>query len=478
MKQRFFVKVFLWIALFVLLVVAIWGIFFIWKINQVENKINTSQNKSISFLDTVKNLALPNNQINLKHSQKNRLNILLLGIAGDNNPGKNLTDTIMIASINLKTNQVALLSIPRDLYVNIPDTTFKNKINAVYQFGLSHSPNDMKKAMEPLEKTFNQITSLDTDYWVVMNFNGFQKIVDAIGGINIINKRDIYDSHYPGPHYSYKTFQLKKGFQHLDGSTALEYARMRHDDPEGDFGRAKRQQQILQAIKNKIFSTGTLLNVIAVDKLLNALGDNLKTNIRPNELGDFLALVKKIDTQNINNAVIDAWNPNSLLIVSHIFYGNLRSFILIPRIGSWKETQELAQNIFSLNTLKKHRQEVEQEKATLVIINKSGNQNAFLRIFNLLKKSFGYKNISIVNSQNNNTEEKTVVYDLTNGAKPFTLNEIAKKLPAQVSYNFNDYSEKLSLPAKTDLVIIIGKDLISHYNMKQDSFEEYNKSNY
>jgi len=476
-KKTFFIKLILWIIFTVLFIGAAYGSFFIWKVNEMENKIKINQDKNVSLLDTVKNLALPDHQINLKQSQKNRINILLLGIAGTNKAGKNLTDTLMIVSINTKTNQIAMLSIPRDLYVNIPDANFKSKINTVYQYGLEQSPDDMGKAMEPIKKTVENITSLNMDYWAVMNFDGFWQVVDSIGGINIINKRDIYDSHYPGPNYSYETFQLKKGFHHLDGATALKYARMRHDDPEGDFGRAKRQQQVLQAIKNKLFSTGTLLNVVTMNKLFDALGNNLKTNIRLSEFDNFLELSRKLDTNNITNVVIDAWNNNSLLIVSHIFYKNIRAFVLVPRVGNWSETRELAQNIFSVNKIKKERQEISQENASIIVINKSGKQNVMARINNLLKNNFGYKNVSIVNDRNKNLEEKTVIYDLTNGAKPFTLNELVKKLSAQASYNLGDNYKKIITNIKTDLVVIIGKDLVNRYNMKQDSFEEYNQAN-
>lgn len=476
-KKTFFIKLILWIIFTVLFIGATYGSFFIWKINKMENKIKINQNNNISLLDTAKSLALSDRQINLKQSQKNRINILLLGIAGTNKPGQNLTDTLMIVSINTKTNQLAMLSIPRDLYVDIPDANFKSKINSVYQYGLEQSPDDIGKAIEPIEKTIKNITSLDIDYWAVMNFDGFRQVVDSIGGINITNKRDIYDSHYPGPNYSYETFQLKKGFHHLDGATALKYARMRHDDPEGDFGRAKRQQQVLQAIKNKLFSTGTLLNALTINKLFDALGNNLKTNIKLSEFDDFLKLSRKLDTNNITNVVIDAWNDNSLLIVSHVFYKNMRAFVLVPRVGNWSETRELAQNIFSVNKIKKERQEISQENASIVIINKSGKQNIMTRIDNLLKNNFGYKNVSIISDRNRDLEEKTVIYDLTDGANPFTLDELVKKLSAQASYNLGDNYKKLMTNIKADLVVVIGKDLINRYNMKQDSFEEYNQAN-
>ena len=117
----------------------------------------------------------------------------------------------------------------------------------------------------------------------------------------------------------------------MDGNTALMYVRERHDDPLGDFGRAKRQQVVLQAAKNKLFSIQTLLNPLALNDLLNNLGDNIKTDIGLDDLESFLYWSKVSDTQNITNAVVDAWNPDSLLKVSHVTVGNFTGIYLDPQ---------------------------------------------------------------------------------------------------------------------------------------------------
>jgi LCP family protein required for cell wall assembly len=473
--KKFFLKFAGWTFLALFLTAAAYGFFFVWKINQTENKINANQKISDSFFDTLKKLS-PKKKINLNGMSEKRINILLLGVAGTGQAGKYLTDTLIIASINPETGQTALLSIPRDLFVKIPGTELEVKINTVYQYGMNLHPEDFATAIKPIKETIENITTLEMNYWIIVDFKGFEKIVDAIGGITLDNKWNIYDPHYPGPNFSYETFELKKGFHHLDGATALKYARLRHNDPEGDFGRAKRQQQVLQAIKNRVFSTGTFLNVLTLNRLFNALGDNLKTNIKSQELESFLELSKKLDTVNVNNAVVDAWNPESLLIVSHIFYGNLRSFILIPRIGNWNEIRELAQNIFNINALKRRREEIAGENPSVIIINKSGNDLVLERIGKLLKKNLGYKNTLIVSPRNKNLEDKTLIYDFSNGNKPFSLDELTKKLPAEISqYTKNDYRKELS-ELEPDILVVIGKDLIESYNMEEDSLEEYNSN--
>jgi LCP family protein required for cell wall assembly len=471
--KNILLKIFLWIIFIALLILATYASFFVWKLNKIENRINVTK-EDHSILDMLKNVA-GNKEVELSGKENERINVLLLGVAGEKKPGKNLSDTIMIASINLKNNQVALLSIPRDLYVEMPGGGFQTKINTLYQAGLSKNENDVSKAMEPIKKTIKNITSLEINYWAVVNFDGFEKVIDAIGGVNIMNEKDIYDTRYPGPNYSYETFELKKGFHQLDGKVALKYARMRHDI-EGDFGRAKRQQQVLQATKNKIFSTGTFLNVSKLNELLDALGDNVRTNVSTNELGEFLSLARKIDTDNITNVVLDAWKKESLLKVSHVFHGESRAFVLIPRVGNWSEVEDLAQNIFDINEIKKRRAEISKENATVAIIDKSASAVAARRIQNLLKENFEYKNVAGFSSSDRQTEDVSVIYDRTQGGKPFTADELAKKLPAKISYeNFPDY-QKSAGNFEADLVVVLGKDLAERYNMVEASLEEYTAS--
>lgn len=468
--KNIFTKIIFGLSLAIIFIGLVHGAFFIWKITSVENKISVKNENNVTFFDTFKNIVSPS-QINLKGMDDQRINILLLGIAGVGKPGNNLTDTIIIASFDTKNGKVALLSIPRDLYVEVPKMNYQNKINSIYEYGLRNYPDNSESSMEPLKEVIQNITSLDIDYWAVVNFDGFQKAVDAIGGINITNERNILDTRYPGPNYSYETFELSKGFHHLDGATALKYARMRHNDPESDFGRAKRQQQVMQAIKNKIFSTGTLLNAVAINQFLNALGENVKTNISSSEFGDFLTLIKNLDTNNINNVVLDAWKKESLLRGSHM----AGISALIPRAGNWSEVQDLAQNIFNTNELKKLREEIEKENASIVLINRSGNSIVMNQVNNLLKNSFEYKNVITLSDPAKSISKETLVYDLSGKNKPFTQNELMKKLPAKNGGALDAKDKNLLGNVNADLVLIIGQDLIKPFSMAEVSFKDYNE---
>ncbi len=482
-------KIIFWFFLIVAFLGILYGTFVISKIYFVSNEISLSSKKS-SFLGIIKSLTRPDPILDLKGMDTGRINILLLGIAGKGKPGQNLTDTIVILSLNTKTNQVAMLSIPRDLFVEVPDAHFWTKINAVYQYGIRSFSKDESNQINPLLEVTKELTTLDINYYAVLNFDGFQKMVDAIGGINIISEKDFYDTTYPGPNYSYETFELKKGFHQMDGATALKYARERHSDPEGDFGRAKRQQQVMQSFKNKFFSIGTFLNVFALNNFLNALGDNFKTNASTDEIGSLLELSKKLDTQNINNVVLDAWNKDSLLKISRDIRKNIGASALVPRVGNYSEIHELAQNIFNLNEIKRKRDEIAKENASIILINQSEDFALTEKIRKLLTVNLDYKNIQIKNIPSKILAEKTIAYDLSQGTRPFTLDELVKKLPASVSYDIPEDIKKLSSsPQKTSsatkekdesanlpIVIVLGKDLVEIYNIEEGTIEDLESS--
>ncbi len=447
------------------------GIFFFWKIHVANNKINSSTNsKSIKPIDTLKSiagLATKKHQL-LRGEREGRINILLLGIAGEDKPGQNLTDTIMIASLDTEKNKVSLLSLPRDLYVEIPNTTDCKKINALYQYGIDRNIN-----IVPLQKSIENITGLNIHYYLIANFDGFEKFIDSIGGISVMVEKDIYDTRYPGPNYTYETFAISKGLHILDGSTALKYARERYDDSEGDFGRAKRQQKVLQATKNKVFSIRTLLNPFALNELLETLGNNIKTNITFDEIDSFIALSKKLDTQNINNSVVDAWKKNSLLKVSHVFYGHTKAFILIPRLGpnNYTEIQELAENIFNLNKIKRRQKDIQTENAKIGIINNSNQAGLEQKVKKLLQDKLNFAIVETLITKNNSNHSKTTtIIDFTDGKKPFSLDELIKKIPAIPSNNKNVImSQGFSNANNYDFVVLLGDDIREIYNYEEDS---------
>ena len=479
-KKRFFKKIIIFLFLITIVAIISVGIFFFWKIDSVSSKISSHNESSKSIITTISKIA-KKDRVALKGEDIGRINVLLLGVAGKGKAGGNLTDTIMIASIDTQNNKTALLSLPRDFYVEIPNSQYSTKINSIYKYGLT---NDL--GVDSLKKTVEEITGLPINYYLIASFAGFEKFIDDIDGVVVQVERDIYDPTYPGPNYSYELFAIEKGTHLLDGSTALKYARERHDDPQGDFGRAKRQQQILQATKSRIFSTKVLFNPFTLNNILNTLGDSIVTDISLEEMESFLQLSKNLDTQNINNMVIDSWKKDSLLKVSHIFYKDVRAFILVPRVGNYSEIQDLAQNIFNLDKLKKRAEEIKKEEASILIINRSGQSQLLKKIEKLLKEKMNLRDTKNIKSKSDLVLDTTKIIDLTNGQKPFTLDELIKKLPARnavagrparnginvIDENSFDLLKLNDILTNYDLIIIIGSDLIEPYSYEENTIEE------
>jgi len=255
----------------------------------------------------------------------------------------------------------------------------------------------------------------------------------------------------------------------MDGETALKYVRERHDDPEGDFGRAKRQQQVMQSAKNKVFSLQTILNPIALNNLLSDLGENIKTDIGMEEMEGFIDLAKKSDTQNITNLVVDAWQSDSILKVSHIFAGGVQAFVLVPRVGNYSEIQDLSLNIFNLDAIRRRKTEIEKENASITIINQSHYKNLDSKVRDILENKMKIKNIKTAYAENSGTLSNSYVYDQTNGQKIFTLDEIIKILNIKLSEKNSAIIEK----QENDLVLVLGNDLGDIGSFDEDSIEDY-----
>ncbi len=439
---------------------------FAYKFYTVSKKVIEVQSPS-SFFQGLKQITTGKKKT-LKGEETGRINILILGIAGKDYPGENLTDTIMIVSINPKTYQTALLSIPRDLYTKIPDTKNYTKINALYIHG-KEKYGSTASGVENLKKALAEITGLEINYYIAVDFEGFKKIIDEIGGISVLVPNDIHDERYPGPNFTYQTFDVKKGLQKMDGETALKYVRTRHDQ-NGDFGRAYRQQQILGAVRQKIFSLKTMLNIIFLNNILNALGEHIRTDVPLSDLDSFLDLIKKIDTHITTNEVLDSRGPDSLLVVSHTALGGVRAYILIPRTGNYSEIQERAKNIFNLDAIRRKKKAIKKEKATVAIINESGSRSLAGKIKRLLE-GFDYETrvVSNKSADKNFTTYETIIYDMTGGKKPFSVEDISKKLQAKVSF---DITTDLTSQCQEDFCLVLGKDLSEIWDYEENSLED------
>lgn len=307
-----------------------------------------------------------------------KTNVLLLGIGGGNHDGPNLTDTMILASIDWKKDTVTLISVPRDLWVpSLPG--YVKKINSAYQIGLDESPpNGLRKA----ESIVSQVTGQPVHYGIRLDFQGFIDAINQIGGINVNVVRTLDDYNYPisgkeddtcghsqeelqmftatlsaalNPDVEVFTFfpcrfkhlHFDVGIQHMDGETALEYARSRHGvGIEGsDFARSARQQLVIEAVRNKLISSA-LFNPGEILGLYGILKNSIDTDMNSTDIGLFLDKLVILKNAKIVTANIDTGDYTTgrvgLLDNAPISSEYDFSDALIPRIGNgnYSEIQE------------------------------------------------------------------------------------------------------------------------------------------
>lgn len=292
-------------------------------------------------------------------SANGRTNILLLGVDYRKDmSGEDLTDTMMVASIDTqsKTKDVVLISIPRDLWVLTPGWTNPEtkagkypewaKINAANAFGDTYDyPSGA--GLGAAREVVQQVLGIPIHYVVRVNFYGFKQIVDALGGISVNVDTAFTDYAYPvegqEKYGTLMTVSFKKGYQYMNGEQALEFARSRHgNNGEGsDLARAKRQQKILVAIRDKALNVQTLADPPKVSALIKLLGDNITTlDVDFSQIGQFYKMGQLIEADTAENVVLTdspQYNPDGtalLAVDDSNLYGG--AFVFIPRIGQGK----------------------------------------------------------------------------------------------------------------------------------------------
>lgn len=231
-----------------------------------------------------------------------RINVLLLGIDRRNGTGwAYRTDTIIIVSLDPATRAAAMLSIPRDLQVTIPGHG-EDRVNTANVFG--YRQDNPQGGPDLLKATMEANFGVPIDGYLMVDFYLFEEIVDRLGGIEIDVPRVLHDARYPDPRpgdpYAFKTIHFDPGRQQMDGKRALEYARSRMSTT--DFDRAKRQQLILLAIRERALSLSAIPRWPLVAR---AVIDGVKTDM---DLGDLLTLallVARIEPSNIKQAVLE-----------------------------------------------------------------------------------------------------------------------------------------------------------------------------
>ncbi len=270
------------------LVVLFVFVFWVYALNLWYGTGTVSQKIKNSIIDRTTNAMSTTFGKEMIKDAYGNVNVLLVGYGWSAHQWGFLADSIIIASYDTKLHSVSLISLPRDLVVNM--SGYINKVNSVMAYKYNKTK-DIILAAKALAKKAEEITSLPIPYYALVDFNGFAGLVDSIWGIDITVPKKIYDTTYPWPNRSYTTFSLNSGFQHLDGAMTLKYARSRHST--SDFSRSQRQQQIIKSIMEKI-ANGWALSVSSIKSLYSTYTKMINTNIELEEMVGLLKYSKTI----------------------------------------------------------------------------------------------------------------------------------------------------------------------------------------
>jgi polyisoprenyl-teichoic acid--peptidoglycan teichoic acid transferase len=292
--------------------------------------------------------------------------IVLLGFGGGLHDGGTLTDSILQVSINPRQKRVFMVSIPRDLYVPMPlnpDATVSAKINAAYPYGNDETQwknrSDIYKGAKGggnlAKAVLSQVTGIPADYYVAVSFDGFVKAIDSIGGIDVSIGYSFTDPRYPidGKEKEtcgmpdeqiksltatmsgdlleekftcrYETLTFTKGKTHMDGETALKYARSRHaGENGGDFARGTRQREVLMAARDKVMSIGFLPKIFS---FIKSLGNNIDTDITASDIQRFIGFAADYKSYSVYSTGLSDQN------VLTAGYSAEGSYVLEPKTG-------------------------------------------------------------------------------------------------------------------------------------------------
>ncbi len=233
-----------------------------------------------------------------------RVTLLLLGIdEREQETGPWRTDTMMVLTIDPASKTAGMLSIPRDLWVPISGMDTEGKINTAHFLGDAYNYPGGGPALAV--ETVRENLGLPIDYYVRLNFGGFEKLIDAIDGVEICVPEAIDDPLYPDSGFGYEPLHIGAGCQVMNGRLALKYARTRHEG-NGDFDRARRQQQVILAVRDKIVNQNMLPQLVAqAPALLDTLKESAQTDLTLDQIVRLGKLATQIDPKNIKQALID-----------------------------------------------------------------------------------------------------------------------------------------------------------------------------
>lgn len=419
---------------------------------------------NFSIIGQLKQLAQGSAQ-KLRGEERDRVNILLLGIGGKGHDGGFLTDTIMLVSLKPSDGRVVMISVPRDLAVPIEDLGWR-KINNVNALAENDEPGSGGRAVS---QTISHLFKEPVDYYLTVDFTGFAKIIDELGGITVQVENTLDDYSYPilgeedNPNWNarWEHLHVDAGEQQMDGALALKFARSRHGvGGEGsDFARARRQQKILEAVKDKLFSLNVLFKPRMIGRIIDDYREHISTSLGVSELVRLWSLTKDVEKEQIVNKVLDN-GPNGLLVDR---IGEDGAYLLLPRSGDFSQIEYMVKNVFA-EAPAETKKKITKEKVSIEILNGTWI-NGLANRASLDLEKYGFEVVFIGNASQRNFQ-KSVIYDLTGGGKPESLALLKEKTRANLAYGLpewleNDMTRSSSTKkqgSRPDFVLVLGEE--------------------
>lgn len=388
-----------------------------------------------------------NSEVHISGEETGYVNALLLGIGGEGHDGPYLTDTIIVARLKLDSNEVSLVSIPRDYQVKLAGFGYR-KINAAFAEGFNKHK-DWNEAGSLARQTVSEVTGLSIPYFAVLDFSGFEKAIDEIGGVDVNVERTFTDYQYPNNGTGYLPPQtFTAGNQHFNGAQALIFSRSRHAaGPEGsDFARSQRQQKIIQAARSKVQRLNILTDSGTITKLLQTFASHFHTNFSPGQLFRLARIAQSVTSGNISSSSLD---PVTGIICPYI-EPESKAYVLVPCPGkSADDVKDYFNNSFSIGKLA-------QEKSVIWIATTDPKSSRYKRVAaNLEQAGLTVWAITYPDLE----PEQTVLYQVNQ--KPETANYIKNTLKAR-EVTLAPPNIRIDA-ARSDIVLILGNNLPSRF---------------
>ena len=385
----------------------------------------------------------------LKGEGDGRINVLLLGRGGGDHDAPDLTDTMMVASIDPVNHTSTLLSIPRDMYVKV-DGAGSMKINAAWETGKYKylgkvSPNNPSAqgtlaGFTTVDQVVEKVIGVPIHYNVLVDFDAFKQAVDTVGGVTVTVPENLVDPTIAWENAN-NPIIAKAGVQNFNGRQALLYSRSR--ETSSDFARGQRQRAVLLALKEKVSTLGTLANPTKLASLANAFGSNVQTDLSLSDAAHFADIVKNINNSSVNSiGLADA--PNSYVTTATV--GD--QSVVQPKAGegNFSAIQTFVRGQLKDPYLTKEQAKIQVYNGTTVV-GLAGTQADIL-------KSYGY---TVAGTGNAPTKgyAQTVVVDLSAGAKKYTKHYLEQRYGVSAVTTLPDAT---ITPNGADFVIIVGND--------------------